>query len=275
MPPLRLTEEDAAALRAVILLQRYTQGLNQLTDRWLGDQGTDNTDLRILLAVREHDGAGPSDLVAAIGMPRSTVARGLARLLQREFVERRTQPADRRRAALHLTPGGRTGIAHFERSLADHFREGEPLVKEVLLLLGGDPERGDGTGPEPLGVLQVAGLMSAAGAAYARDLEPRMRAVEGVDRFALMVLAQGWARPTWLADELGLSPAGITSMLERMEAAGLVVRESGGLGSDRRAVVVHLTPRGRRAARTLLAVFRKHQGSFAEALAPTLGFACS
>ena len=94
---------------------------------------------------------------------------------------------------------------------------------------------------------------------------------EVVDRFALMVLAQAWARPSWLADELRLSPAGTSSQLERLEAAGLVVREAGVLDSDRRAVIVHLTPKGRRVARAQLDVFRRHQQSLLDALEPTLG----
>ena len=79
-----------------MLLQRDSQGLNRVTDRWLGDPGTDNTGLQISLAVRENDGAGPSDLVATIGVPRSTVARGLSRLRKREFIERGTAPSRNR-----------------------------------------------------------------------------------------------------------------------------------------------------------------------------------
>ena len=62
-------------------------------------------------------------------------------------------------------------------------------------------------------------------------------------------------------------------MLERLEGLGLVARESGTLYTDRRAVVVHLTPRGRRAARTLLDTFRAHQEQMLDAIAPTIGFA--
>lgn len=272
MSPLRLNDADGASLRAALLLQRYSRGLNRVTDRWLGDEGTDNTDMQIMLAVLADDGAGPSDVVASIGMPRSTVARGLSRLLERRFVERRTHPVDHRRAALHVTAQGRRGIARFERAMADFFREEEPLVKEVLLLLGHDPEH-----PSPpaadLGVLDVVSGMTTWGAAYLGDLRPRMRPFGADERFehhTITLLAQGWARPTQLADELALSPAGTTSLLERLETAGLVVREAGALDSDRRAVLVHLTPRGRRAARTLLGTFQEHQDALVEALRPSL-----
>ena len=49
-----------------------------------------------------------------------------------------------------------------------------------------------------------------------------------------------------------------------------MARESGGLDADRRAVVVHLTPRGRRVARSVLEVFRVHQESILDALEPTV-----
>ena len=40
-----------------------------------------------------------------------------------------------------------------------------------------------------------------------------------------------------------------------------------------RAVLVHLTPRGRRAARAVLDTFAAHQDALLDALEPTLGFA--
>ena len=217
----------------------------------------------------------PSELVATLRRPRSTVSRGLARVLSSGLVERRADAVDRRRAALHLTSRGRSCIALFERSMSDFFAEAEPLVKEVLLLLGRETERLRRAHRRPA-ALELADRLSAAGQAWGNDLLPRLRRfgeTEKVDRYALMVLAQGWARPGWLSDELGLSPAGTTSMLERLEALGLVVRESGALDTDRRAVVVHLTPKGRRAARLQLDTFKAHQEQVLDAIAPTIGFA--
>lgn len=275
MSPLRLTDADAAALHAVVLLQRYSLGLDEVADRALGDVGSDNADIQLLLVIGSAHGMSPSELVATLRRPRSTVSRGLARLLSSGLVERRTDVVDRRRAALHLTSSGRDSIARFEQSMSDFFSEAEPLVKELMLLLGRDPERL----PRPArrqGALELADRLSVAGQAWGNDLLPRLRRfgeMEKVDRYAVMVLAQGWARPSWLADELRLSPAGTTSMLERLEALGLAVRESGVLDTDRRAVVVHLTPKGRRAARVQLDTLRTHQEQVLDAIAPTIGFA--
>jgi DNA-binding MarR family transcriptional regulator len=275
MSPLRLNDADSASLRALVLLQRYSLGLNQVVDRALGDLGSDNADIQLLLVVRSVHGVSPSELVATLRRPRSTVSRGLARLLSSGLVERRTHAVDRRRAALHLTSRGRQSVARFEQSLSDFFAEGEPLVKEVMLLLGRDPERLPRPARRP-GALELADRMSAAGKTWGSDLQPRLSGfgeMETVDRYALTVLAQAWTRPTWLADELRMSPAGTTNMLERLEGLGLAVRESGMIGTDRRAVVVHLTPRGRRAARVVLDTFSAHQEMVLDAIAPTVGFA--
>ena len=275
MSPLRLGDAEAAALRSLVLLQRYSMGLNQVADQALGDLGSDNSDIHLLLVVGTADGVSPSEVVSTLRRPRSTVSRGLARLLSSGLVERRTHTVDRRRAELHLTSRGRASIARFEQSMGDFFGEGEPLAKEVLLLLGRDPERLRRPGRCP-GALELADRLSVAGQAMGRDLESRLRRfgeMETVDRYALAVLAQGWARPTWLADELRLSPAGTTSMLERLEGLGLAVRENGMLDTDRRAVVVHLTPKGRRAARIVLAAFMAHQEQVLDAIEPTIGFA--
>ena len=63
----------------------------------------------------------------------------------------------------------------------------------------------------------------------------------------------GPQRPTALQEITGLSSGGLTRLVERLETAGLVTRRSGALAEDRRAVLVALTPRGRRTARAMAA----------------------
>jgi DNA-binding MarR family transcriptional regulator len=273
MPPLRLSDEEAARLHALVLLQRYSLGLDRVAESALGNRGTDSLDLQVLLTIDKlHDG-GPSEVVAALGLPRSTVSRGLARLLDERLVVRGTHPVDRRRAELRLTELGRRGVQRFERSLADYYVQGEPLVKEVMHLLGRRPER-VAARQRRVEVREVAERQASSGAAYARDVRLRMRPFgvgEALERDTLTMLATRRARPSNLADELELSPAGVTSLLDRLEGLGLVVRESGGVENDLRAVLVYLTPRGRRAARVVLETFGEHQGALLDSLEPTLG----
>ena len=54
----------------------------------------------------------------------------------------------------------------------------------------------------------------------------------------------GPMRPGQIQDLTGLSSGGVTKLLDRMESAGLIVREFGVLPEDRRASVVRLTTKG-------------------------------
>ena len=55
---------------------------------------------------------------------------------------------------------------------------------------------------------------------------------------------RGVASPTELADDMRMSPAGMTGRLDTLEAAGLLRREAS--PDDRRRVVVSVTDKGRR-----------------------------
>ena len=59
MSALRLSDEEAASLRAVVLLQRFSLGLDRVAQRALG--GSENADVQALLVVAAHDGVSPTD----------------------------------------------------------------------------------------------------------------------------------------------------------------------------------------------------------------------
>ena len=61
----------------------------------------------------------------------------------------------------------------------------------------------------------------------------------------------GTAEPSALATAVGTRPATLTGILDRLERRGLVTR--GTRPHDRRAVLIELTPAGRRSARTIAA----------------------
>jgi DNA-binding MarR family transcriptional regulator len=60
-----------------------------------------------------------------------------------------------------------------------------------------------------------------------------------------------------LADPLGTDTAGMTRLIDRLEAKGLVVRAAS--PTDRRAVTIELTPAGEALAPELIAAFRRAQ----------------
>ena len=114
MPPLRLSDEDAARLRALVILQRYSLGLDRVADQALGNRGTDNLDLQILLTIDALDDGGPSDARLRAGPPAKHGVARAGTAARAGLIERTTHALDRRRAALHLTERGRRGVERFE-----------------------------------------------------------------------------------------------------------------------------------------------------------------
>jgi DNA-binding MarR family transcriptional regulator len=60
-------------------------------------------------------------------------------------------------------------------------------------------------------------------------------------------------RPTEIGRTTGLSSGGVTKFLDRLEVAGMLVREEGHPTGDRRGVHVVITPAGRRFAEDMAA----------------------
>lgn len=71
---------------------------------------------------------------------------------------------------------------------------------------------------------------------------------------------EGPLRPGTLQDALHLTSGGVSRLVERLESAGLVERESGADPSDRRAVIVSLTPEGRDTCRRMATVAQSQLG---------------
>ena len=262
---------DPDLLGAMVLLHRYLLEMDEMSASVLGDDPTARVDMRVLLGVAVGRGSSPSTLVERLRVPRSTLARSLSRLRAAGLVERRADEHDGRRAVLGLTPSGALRLARFEMAFADFLHDGAAVVKEILLLLGVDAEQAPGRGPRPP-TRELVTRLGSVGAAIVGDIAPvaaRHGIREKVDRYAVVYLAQQERRPTQLAEHLHLTPAGTTSLVDRLQAAGLAERRSGVLASDRRAVLVRLTLRGRRAADDLVAVLRPHQDRLVEAFEPT------
>jgi len=70
----------------------------------------------------------------------------------------------------------------------------------------------------------------------------------------IMLRRDGPQRPTRIAGECGLTSGGATKLLTRLERRGLVVRRSGMVPDDGRAVVISITPAGRSLLKEILEV---------------------
>lgn len=272
MSPPRVTVTDEGLLEAIVLLHRYSLGLGRVGARALGQGATGSVDSQILLAIARSAGASPSALVELLGIPRSTLARGLVRLRRTGLVERSVDEVDGRRAVLAPTAAGAACLTRLESALGDFLRDSAPVVKEVELILGRDPEGRRGPG-RPLSVREAVDRIGAVGGAHGRDVRAAGRPfglAETPDRYAVTYLALRESRPSVLAEHLDLTPAGTTNLLDRLEGLGLVERRTGVWPADRRAVLVRLTPTGRRATEALIEVFRRHQDDVLHALGETL-----
>jgi DNA-binding MarR family transcriptional regulator len=261
-----------ALARALVVIHRYSVDITRIAAQTLGDESRDNRDIQVMTAVARHGRLTPTELQRSMEAPRSTLARALNRLEAAGLVARRPDPHDRRSVLVSLTPLGRRRVSQFADQLGDYFAHGEPLVKELFLLIRDSPvpERGPNTPADPLG---AAAAMGAAGARYIAETSEALADYgvrESSDRFTLALLQlYGTQRPSALAEELDMRPSGVTGVLTRLEAAELIRRRYDSVPGDRRAVVVELTPRGQEAADLDLTVFARHAEHLANALALT------
>ena len=252
-------------------MNRYSLHLSRVADSTLTEGGARNLDIQLLTTIHRLGGASPSDIATSTRRPRSTVSRSIARAIGQGLIERSVNGADRRRAELRLTPLGAERVAAFSSAMGSFFMESGALVKQIMVLLARDTEAHH---VSPLPPLEIAGVLGRAGADFVTEVTPvmwRHGLTEAVDRYALVHIAdRGQVRPAQLADELLLTAAGTSSLLERLEGRGLLVRESGTVVGDGRGVLVRLTPVGTETVNAFLQVFLRHRDALTEALERTL-----
>jgi DNA-binding MarR family transcriptional regulator len=258
---------------ALVALHRYSVELTEIARQSLGHDSTENRDIEVVLTLHRTGPMTPTELAEATGAPRSSVSRALTRLDAAGMITRRPDSRDGRSVLVAVTPKGGRRVAAFARRLESYFDEGEPLLKEAFDLLdvpAPAPDLSRSTHP----MTTITGL-STAGAAFVADATEALETFgvrESADRFTIALLdLHGTQRPTQIAHELRLTPSGTSGVLARLEAADLIIRRHDLTPGDRRAVVVELTARGRKAADVQLDVFARHAESLTRALCLTWG----
>lgn len=71
---------------------------------------------------------------------------------------------------------------------------------------------------------------------------------------------EGPLRPNQISELEHMTTGGVSKLIDRMEQAGLVERRRGVLATDRRAVLVVITKKGRELVRRLAGVLTKRMG---------------
>ena len=170
-----------------------------------------------------------------------------------------------------LTPLGQQKLDQYIAAAAETFLRHRASFEHLLLARGRALDHA--SGPTATTVLGAIESLRSAGTAMDRDVAQNRATiglVAAVDRAGLLSVAEhGSSRPGQLADDCGLSPAGVTSLVDRLVGEDLVVRERGS-DNDGRAVVITLTSAGRRSVESLVDVCRPHEPGLVDALTAML-----
>lgn len=257
---------SGAALRALVLLQQYTGELSAAAAGCVGPPLMPHADVDLLRLIGDSGTVSPSQMVVRLGRPRSSLARATARLRDENLLQREVADQDARRAQVRLSRSGRRLVAKLNTAIGNAMVENATTARDILLLFNHAPSASADITSAPLSTWAT---LASALTALDRDAAAQVRSfglADSSDRAAMLFLAdRANARPTQLAHHLRLSPAGTTSLLNRLANDGLLVRQDGS-PDDKRAVVLRLTPRGRAATRRYLLALGAHQEAILDAL---------
>jgi MarR family transcriptional regulator, lower aerobic nicotinate degradation pathway regulator len=261
---------DRRLLEALVALERFTDVLTDVADRTVGMDSSGNREVAVLLHLHLVGPMRPVDVVEVTGLSRPAAATLISRLEAERFVRRRPMQDDRRKVLVSLTPSGRRRVQELERALAACFAEEAGQIRTLVELLDGrvvDPA------PAPTDrALAIVAQMAAVGTAWTAERERRLGALPNKVRFALGSLAlEGPMRAGDLGAVVGLSSGGLTYFVDHLVDAGLVDRQYGRVEHDRRAVLIDVTPAGRRVVDELCSSLDDYSHPFADAIAATIG----
>lgn len=115
----------------------------------LGDIGLRPTEASVLMLIDENSGCTQSDLGRALGIKRANMVPLMARLGQRDLVER--APVDGRSHALSLTPAGKLAVREVRRKISAHEElfqsmfdvEGRGFLLEALRSIRANEDAGE------------------------------------------------------------------------------------------------------------------------------------
>jgi DNA-binding MarR family transcriptional regulator len=247
--------------RIWLLLIDFAQSVTDAVTARLGSEDlANNNEGWVVCQLAVSGPRRPRDLMLTSGFSSPGMTRLLDRLENLGIVERAVLevPADRRAIVISLTPEGQRVATSMGQGVEDASDRIRTVVADISALLGpvhmaAAPAK---SGPPPAGaiargqriLLDLIDLGRHAGGAVAARLSDR----EHVNNTDIAVVCQLAVtrprRPRDLMLASGLSSGGMTRLLDRLEQAGIVARAVREVPADRRAIVISLTPEGRRMA---------------------------
>jgi DNA-binding MarR family transcriptional regulator len=111
-----------------LLLRRASRRTTQFYDDHLRGAGLRTTQFSVLAQLRHADGATLGELAERLSMDRTTLTRSLRPLTDARWVNAGSDPQDRRRTRLELTPAGREVL----RAAVPLWRDAQRALRERL-----------------------------------------------------------------------------------------------------------------------------------------------
>ncbi len=244
--PPTVTRRNRSVVGALLATKDLSITWSAAIERSVGDFYTDNVVVAALGALRTGP-LRPRDLEPITHRHSASVTRLVDRLEDHGDVRRRDAglASDHRAVLVRITRQGRHAIDGVAAAIVEHADEIRASLTTALAHLDRfevAPSRASEVGSSPVEVCTTLGRLGIVIAERLTD------ALDGLDMNAAVALCllvdDPNARPSALADRLGLTSGGTTKLLDRLESQGLIVRSYGRLHSDRRAVGVALTPAG-------------------------------
>lgn len=240
-----MTRSDRhASLRSAYLrLNDLGRGLTRAIEGVLGAGLSGNADIAVLGRLQAGP-LRPRDLVGMTGLSNAGATSLLDRLEARGLVTRGCgSPDDGRAVVVELTSTGRGLTRAVFSAMCEEFDASVELRLEILRLLGVDlPPRNE---MSPGSAVVIDRLAQVGTDVFHAMRIPGIPVDPAPDNTSVVLAAAGGdgVRPRDLIDMTGLSTGGVTLLLDRLEAAGLITRTAG-RPPDRRAVIVACTPAG-------------------------------
>jgi DNA-binding MarR family transcriptional regulator len=236
------------AVREIVLL---VNDLGIEVTRAIEDAGlgalSSNVAITVLARLAIDGPIRPRTLLRATKLTRGGLSNLLDRLEADQLITRRygTVPGDRRGALISATDAGKDAADTITLVMTRTLEQMASTIDELVDLLDAAVPPAPSTpttstaigGVELLGRMGVA-LTDAFAMADREDPTPGKTAV-----LLCSAVQPGGTRPKELIERTGLSSGGVTQLLDRVEATGLIHRRSGS-PPDRRAIMVELTPQG-------------------------------
>lgn len=230
-------------------LAAFTAGLTHVVDNTIGTENVTDAEMLAIAALIRERSISTTDLRRRSGLSRRAHDHLVNQLLADELIERRPAPDDRRRQLLILTRRGHNRARTLDQRVVDYLANSRHLVDEIIAILAGPrqnpPPTTDAAPSDPLEVLERAAKLGNTFDAAIRAQRAPHHPKDRDQNALLLIAAHPNARPSRMAEQMNLSSAGLTYVLDRLEEVGLIVRSHGQIPGDRRAVVIELTHDGR------------------------------